>query len=60
MVSRVKRYFLEIKDFSKTVDLKLPENFQIILDDKDNFHLNRFFYKKNRRRSLLERQITLV
>ena len=46
MVSRVRRYFLEIKDFSKTVDLNLPENFQIILDDKDNFHLNRFFYKQ--------------
>ena len=28
MVSRVKRYFLEIKDFSKTVDLNLPENFK--------------------------------
>ena len=46
MVSRVKRYFLVIRDFSKTVDLNLPENFQIILDDKDNFHLNRFFYKQ--------------
>ena len=46
MTSRVKRFFLEIKDFSKTVDLNLPENFQIILDDKDNFHLNRFFYKQ--------------
>ena len=46
MVSRVTRYFLEIRDFSKTVDLNLPENFQIILDDKDNFHLNRFFYKQ--------------
>ena len=46
MVSRVKRYFLEIKDFSKTVDLNLPENFQIILDDKDNFHLNRFSINK--------------
>ena len=41
-----KKIFLEIKDFSKTVDLNLPENFQIILDDKDNFHLNRFFYKQ--------------
>ena len=29
MVSRVKRYFLEIKDFSKTVDLNLPENFKL-------------------------------
>ena len=60
IVSRVKRYFLEIKDFSKTVDLNLPENFKIILDYKDNFHLNKFFYKTNRHRSLLERQITMV
>ena len=45
MISRVKRYFLEIKDFSKTVDLNLPENFQIILDDKNDFQLNKFFYK---------------
>ena len=34
MVSRVKRYFLEIKDFSNTIDLNLPENYKIILDDK--------------------------
>ena len=34
MVSRVKRYFLEIKDFSNTVDLNLPENYKIVLDDK--------------------------
>ena len=54
MISRVKRYFLEIKDFSKTVDLNLPENFQIILDDKNDFHLNKFFYKQIGR-SLLER-----
>ena len=40
MVSRIKRYFLENRDFSKTFDLNLPENFKIILDDKDNFHLN--------------------
>ena len=38
MVSKVKRYFLEIKKFSKTVDLNLPENFKIILDNKDDFH----------------------
>ena len=37
MVSRVKRYFLEIKDFSKTVDLNLPENFQIILKFSGRF-----------------------
>ena len=46
MVSRVKRYFLEIKDFSNTIDLNLPENYKIVLDNKDNFHLNKFFYKQ--------------
>jgi len=34
MVSRVKRYFLEIKDFSSTIDLNLMENYKIILDLK--------------------------
>ena len=28
MVSRVKRYFLEIKDFSNIIDLNLPENYK--------------------------------
>ena len=46
MVSRVKRYFLEIKDFSNPVELNIPENYQIILDDKKNFELNKFFYKQ--------------
>ena len=46
MVSRVKRYFLEIKDFSNTIDLNLPENHKIILDDKNDFQLNKFFYKQ--------------
>ena len=46
MVSRVKRYFLEIKDFSNTIDLNLPENYKIILDNKNDFHLNKFFYKQ--------------
>ena len=46
MVSRVQRYFLEIKDFSKLVDLNLPENHKIILDDKRDFQLNKFFYKQ--------------
>ena len=40
MVSRVQRYFLEIKDFSKLIDLNLPENHKIILDDKKDFQLN--------------------
>ena len=42
MASRVKRYFLEIKDFSKTVNLNLPENFKIILDEKDNLKKKSF------------------
>ena len=46
MVTRVKRYFLEIKDLSNTIDLTLPENYKNILDNKDNFHLNKFFYKQ--------------
>ena len=46
MISRVKRYFLEIKDFSNPIELNIPENYQIILDDKRNFELNKFFYKQ--------------
>ena len=46
MVSRVQRYFLEIRDFSKLIDLNLPENHKIILDDKKDFQLNKFFYKQ--------------
>ena len=37
MISRVKRYFLEIKDFSNTTNLNLPENYKIILDDNALF-----------------------
>ena len=46
MISRVKRYFLEIKDFSNPIELNIPNNYQIILDDKKNFELNKFFYKQ--------------
>ena len=46
MVSRVQRYFLEIRDFSKPVELNLPKNHQIILDEKKDFKLNKFFYKQ--------------
>ena len=46
MIYRVKRYFLEIKDFSNPIELNIPENYQIILDDKKNFELNKFFYKQ--------------
>ena len=46
MISRVKRYFLEIKDFSNPIELNIPKNYQIILDDKKNFELNKFFYKQ--------------
>ena len=46
MISRVKRYFLEIKDFSNPIELNIPNNYQIILDDKKDFELNKFFYKQ--------------
>ena len=46
MVSRVQRYFLELKDFSNTIDLNLPVNYQILLDDKNDYQLNKFFYKQ--------------
>ena len=46
MISRIKRYFLEIKNFSNPVELKLPKNYQIILDSKKDLKLNKFFYKQ--------------
>ena len=42
MISRVQRYFLEIKDFSKPIELNLPENYKIILDEKKIFNLTNF------------------
>ena len=33
MISRVKRYFLEIKDFSNPIDLNIPKDYQILLLD---------------------------
>ena len=35
MISRVKRYFLEIKDFSNTIDLNLPENYKTVIILRD-------------------------
>ena len=46
MTSRVKRYFLEIKNFSKLVKINLPESYKVVLSDKNNFQLNKFFYKQ--------------
>ena len=46
MISRVKRYFLEIKNFSNPIELNLPENYKIILNYKKDFQLNKFFYKQ--------------
>ncbi len=46
MISKVKRYFLEIKDFSHIIDLNLPDNYKITLDNKENFYLNKFFYRQ--------------
>ena len=46
MISKVQRYFLEIKDFSKSTELNIPKHYKITLDDKKNFELNKFFYKQ--------------
>jgi GNAT superfamily N-acetyltransferase len=46
MISKVQRYFLEIKNFSKSIELNIPKHYKIILDDKKNFELNKFFYKQ--------------
>ena len=46
MISKVKRYFLEIKDFSNPIELNIPENYKIILDEKKDFQYNKFFYKQ--------------
>ena len=46
MISRVQRYFLERTNFIKPIELKLPENHKIILDNKKDFQLNKFFYKQ--------------
>ena len=46
MISRIKRFFLEIKKFSNPVKLNLPSYYQIILDSKKDFQLNKFFYKQ--------------
>ena len=46
MISKVQRCFLEIKDFVIPIELNLPENYKIILDDKKDFQLNKFFYKQ--------------
>jgi|TARA_B110000914_G_scaffold221156_1_gene232461 ribosomal protein S18 acetylase RimI-like enzyme len=45
MISRIQRYFLEIKNFVKPIELNLPKDHQIILDDKKDFRINKFFYK---------------
>ena len=46
MISRIKRYFLEIKKFSNLKELNIPMHHQIVLDNKKNFQLNKFFYKQ--------------
>ena len=46
MISRVQRFFLEVKSFSKPIELNLPVNYKIILDEKKDFQLNKFFYKQ--------------
>ena len=46
MISKVKRYFLEIKDFSNPIELNIPKNYKIILDEKKDLQYNKFFYKQ--------------
>ena len=46
MTSKVQRYFLEIKNFDKPIDLNLPKNHTIVLDDKKDFQLNKYLYEK--------------
>jgi GNAT superfamily N-acetyltransferase len=46
MISKIQRYFLEKKNFLNPIDLNLPDNHKIILDEKKVFHLNKFFYKQ--------------
>ncbi len=46
MVSQVKRYFLEIRNFSSKININLEENYQIVLNRKNDFQLNKFFYKQ--------------
>jgi ribosomal protein S18 acetylase RimI-like enzyme len=46
MISRIKRYFLEMKSFSNQIEINMTEQYQIILDDKKDFKLNKFFYKQ--------------
>ena len=33
MIERVKRYFLEIRDFSNPIELNIPKNYQIVLEN---------------------------
>ena len=46
MIHRVQRYFLEIKNFTSPIELILPRNHKIILDDNKDYQLNKFFYKQ--------------
>ena len=46
MISKIQRYFLEIKDFTKLIELNLHKSYKIILNEKKDFQLNKFFYKQ--------------
>ena len=46
MISKIQRFFLEKRNFLKPIDLNLPYSHKIILDEKKDFHLNKFFYKQ--------------
>ena len=46
MISKIQRFFLEKRNFLKPIVLNLPDSHKIILDEKKDFHLNKFFYKQ--------------
>ena len=46
MIKKVKRYFLELRSLDKkNLRLKLPNNTEVMLDNKSDFKINKFFYK---------------
>ena len=44
---KVRRHFLEIKlEEYKEKELNSPSSFKVVLDNKRNFNINKFFYKR--------------
>ncbi len=46
-MSKVKRFFLEIElKKNKYIEVNIPKNYKIILEEKKDFNINKFFYKQ--------------